>query len=582
MSYITEDQFEGYLRGLQGSPRISVDTEGTLTHPFSQTWGASTSAFGVNEYFAWYHRSGTNLPLDWLPRLAKVIENHPCLIMHNAKHDLKALRNLGINFKGKFYDTMLMAHMVNENFFSKELDFLSRHFGGEPKKRSDVMKVIIDKMGWEHVPVSLMREYGSNDAFITEALFESLYPDFCEQGFDGDLWEIEQKFSRLLLKIEDNGVLIDTELSIRELERGEKIMAEIRNELGFNPSSPVDLGKFLIDELKLPMIKPTKTTKKLPRDQQKPSFDKDAMEVYDELLARRNDKRARQILIYRGWQKTTSSNYRPYLELLGPDGRLRPNFKIHGTHTGRLSCEKPNLQQIPRESPNDWNGRLKEAFITECGRRAYEFDYSQLEFRLGAAYGKVQKLIEVFNDPTQDVFQRLAEDNGLIRQDAKTLNYTLQFGGGAQRISEVFGVSHGAAKAIINKYYSEYPGLKKIATLAHARAIANGYVQYWTGRRRHFQFEEDCRKAFNSVCQGGAFEIVKRKMIELDEAGLNNDECRMELQVHDSIRFNIEDGKEATYLPEIKKIMEDIPQFGVKFKVDCKVWAHDEKLEIAA
>jgi len=582
LSYLTRDEWEKHIRILKDATMITVDTEGTLTHPFSKTWGLSTSVNGIGDYFAFNHILGRNLPSEWLKEIAPIIENAPLLCFHNAKHDLKALRNLNINYTGPFYDTMMMAHMVNENFFSKNLDYLSRTYGGDPKRNDEVMKTIIKGLGWEYIPVDIIRPYGQNDAFITEALYHSLLSEFNLQGFNGELWNIEQDFTRLLMKMENTGVLIDQDLSHRELDRGLGIMAEIRKELGFNPSSPIELGKFLLDDLGLPMVKPTKTTKKLPPSQQKPSFDKEAMEVYDELLARRNDKRARQVLIYRGWQKTTSSNYKPYLELLGPDGRLRPNFKQHGTHTGRLSCEKPNLQQIPRESPNDWNGRLKEAFITEHGRRAYEFDYSQLEFRLGAAYGQVRNLIEIFNDPTQDIFTKLAQDNGLSRQDAKTLNYTLQFGGGAQRISEVFGVSFAAAKAIISGYYRQYPGLAKVAALAESRAKERGYVSYWTGRRRHFQFENEARKAFNSVCQGGAFEIVKRKMIEIDKAGLNNSECKMELQVHDSIRFNIEEGKEKTYLPEIKRIMEDVPNFGVDFRVDCKVWAKDEKVDLAA
>lgn len=576
-TYITRDEFDKLMNEYERAPYLTVDTEGTLTHPFSQTWGASINTGNTFEYFAFHHALGSNLPLEWLPRMQQVITNKKLLVFHNAKHDLKALRNLGIDYKGKFYDTMLMAHMVNENFFSKELDYLSKHFGGDPKNKSEAMALIIKGMGWQYVPAEMMRSYGSNDAYITEALFNSLWPEFDGQGFDGELWDWEQKFCRVLGKMEDTGVLIDQELSSRELERGLEIMDKLQKELGFNPASPIDLGNFLIKELGLPVVKQTKGGKSGIR---KPCFDKQAMAIYDELLSLRNDERAKKILIYRGWQKTTSSNYRPYLTLLGPDGRLRPNFKQHGTHTGRLSCANPNLQQIPRESSNDWNGKLKEAFITEPDRRAYEFDYSQLEFRLGAAYGRVAPLIEIFNDPTRDIFTEMSKTLGMTRQNTKTLNYTLQFGGGYNRISEVFGVSLDAAKAIIRQYYTAYKGLARVSNLAQQRASENGYVAYWTGRRRHFQFDNEHRKAFNSVCQGGAFEIVKRKMVELDEAGLNNDECKMELQVHDSIRFNIEEGKEKTYLPEIKHIMEDIQQFPVKFKVDCKIWAKDEKVEI--
>jgi DNA polymerase-1 len=240
-----------------------------------------------------------------------------------------------------------------------------------------------------------------------------------------------------------------------------------------------------------------------------------------------------------------------------------------------MSCRKPNLQQIPRESENDWNGHLKKAFITEQGFTAYEADFSQLEFRVGCAYGKVQRLKDIFADIERDIFSEMAKDLGMSRQNTKTLNYTLQFGGGANRIKEVFGVPESTARIIINNYFKQYPGLAKASQLAKLRADQRGYVRYWTGRRRHFADKEDHRKAFNSICQGGAFEIVKRRMLALDKAGLNNPECRMDLQVHDSVRFEIEDGKEGIYLPEIKNIMERVEddfKFGVKFKVDIKKW----------
>lgn len=574
MNYITEEDFEKHLLNIQRAPFVPVDTEGTLNHPFSKTWGVSTSANTVPEYFAFNHLIGNNLPISWLPRLSDVLSHHPCLIFHNAKHDLRALRNLGIDYQGKFYDTMLMAHMIDENIFSKELDYLSKLYGGDPKRKAEEMELLIKAFGWEYVPLDYIRPYGANDAYITGELYRKLLPSFQEQGFDEELWAVEQDFVRLMMKIEDNGIPIDVELSEKEYDRGLKIMAEIQGSLGFNPGSTTQLGHFLLEELNLePYYKKTKKGKH--------SFDKEAMRYYDELLQLSGDKRAQQILTYRGWQKTTSSNYKRYLEGLGPDGRLRCNYKLHGTHTGRLSCENPNLQQIPRESSNDWNGHLKRAFITEQGFTAYEADFSQLELRLGAAYGKVRRLLDVFDDSSRDIFTEMSKDLHMSRDNTKTLNYTLQFGGGARRISTVFGVSEPAAKSIIRNYFTQYEGLAKATRLAKFRVEQHGYIKYWTGRRRHFEkVDEEARKAFNSVCQGGAFEIVKRRMIALDKAGLNNPECRMDLQVHDSVRFEIENGKEDVYLPEIRKVMEEVNadfNFGVTFRVKINKWATKEE-----
>lgn len=578
--YIDEVEMKQWCKEIEEAPELAIDTEGTINHPFSETWGLSAySSWSQKpgEYFAFYHRNPPemNLPLQWLDWIRDAFSNRKGPItFHHAKHDLRALRNLGIDWQGPFKCTMLRAHMVDENLASKELDWLSKHYGGDPKRNSELQQRIIDLYGWPLIPIPIIRPYGANDAYITAELEAAIGPDFRSQGFEGDLWDMEQRLCRTLMAIEDAGVLINQDLASQELERGLAIMRDLERRLGFNPGSPKQLGHFLLEELNLPVVKRNRKTRN-------PSFDKEAMAVYDELLELRSDQRARDVLVYRGWGKTTSSNYKPYLELLYSDGRLRPNFKQHGTVTGRLSCAKPNLQQIPRASANDWNGHLKDVFITEEGRQGYEFDYSQLEFRLGAAYARETKLLDAFNDPSRDVFSEMAERQGLDRDRAKTLNYTLQFGGGAERISAVFGVSTPAARAIINKYFSDYPGLRKLTDLAQLRARDNGYVQYWTGRRRHFQFESEHRKAFNSVCQGGGFEIVKRAMVNIHEAGLNNDECKMELQVHDSLRFNIEKGKEHIYLPEIGRLMETAApdEFGVKFAVECHKWATKDKID---
>lgn len=582
MTYVTWDSFQEHLGILRTADTLSVDTEGTITHPHSETWGLSVSGNRCSEYYAFNHMFPGNLPQSWIAPLQEVIVNHPRVVMHNAKHDIRALQNLGIDIQNlnNWYCTMMMAHMNNENYASKKLDWLSRHFGGMPKRQDEVMDAIKKAFGWSWIPVEIIRPYGSDDALITEDLFYSLWPSFQEQGFDGDLWDWERRFTRFLIELENTGILIDQDLSQRELERGEKIMAELEKELGFNPGSPKQLGDFLIGTLGLPVVKWNKDKKTGERTSA--SFDKYAMEEYDRMLQLSGDKRAQMVLAYRGWQKTTSSNYRPYLTLLGPDGRLRPNYKQHGTHTGRLSCETPNLQQIPKESAKDWNGRLKRAFITERGRQAWQFDYSQLEFRLGAAYGRVTRLLDIFADPSRDVFSEMAKDLRMERQDVKTLTYTIQFGGGVRRIKDVFGVPEHRAKQIRDNFFKAYRGLQTASRAAQDSAWRNGgYIRYWTGRRRHFMdLDKEAHKAFNSAIQGGAFEITKRQMIKLMEAGLHNDECKIDLQVHDAIRADIEEGKEHIYIPEIKRIMEDVDKrFGVDFRVDVEKWGTKEKYQ---
>lgn len=568
----TKDELNSLLEKASRTEVLAVDTEGYFefdnkTLDTAETVGLSFAGPGFETYIPFNHFTGGNFPGEWLNSVVKMLNDHPCMVFHNAKHDLTALERLGISVR-KFYDTMLMAHWVDENIPNKSLDYLSRMFGGQPKNRDEVMDGIIKLLGWAYVDVPRMHSYATNDARITWDLFYKLYPEFQSQGFDGELWDIEQDFTRLLRSMEQQGICIDVPLVEQEIERGEKRMAEIRNELGCNPSSPIELSKLLLDDLGLPPIVRAKSKTG------KPSFDKAAMEIYDELLSRRGDERARLVREYRGWQITTGLNYKPYLDRLSSDGRLRCNYKMHGTETTRLSCSNPNLQQIPRTSSYSWNGKLKKAFIGSPGFRLYEGDFKQLEFRLGAAYGREQRLLEIFSDSTRDIFQEIAADVCMARQDVKTLTYTIQFGGGVNRISEVFGVSFAAAKAIRDGYYKKYPGLLKASQRAAMVCRDKGYITLWSGRRRHFPNpEEEARIAFNAAIQGGAAEIVKRTLLRLKSEGILNNECRLLLQIHDSGVFEIAEGKEETYLPEIQRVMEAVvPDFGVKFAVDVHEW----------
>lgn len=580
---LDSNKYDELLEKLQLAEYVSIDTEDAddirdsrgycmgVSLAFSLRDELSSSTYSA--YLPFRHNMGDNYGKDFIPKLKYAIEKAKCIIFHNAKHDIVALKTLGINYSGKFYDTMLMAHMINENWMSKALDWLTINLLGKPGKlREPAFVDFIEKFGWDMVPSFLMYDYSEHDAVMTLDLFAYLLPLFKEQGFDGELWEIEQKWTRLLIKIESRGIRIDQHLCKIEAERGTKRMAAIVEELGgLNPSSRLDLERLLILELGLPVMEYT------PRNE--PSFNKRAMEQYELLLRDMGDNpTARLVLEFRCYQKTVGSNYRAYLELLSPDGRLRPNFKIHGTVTGRLSCEKPNLQQIPRISNKPCNGRLKSAFIPASGYMLWELDYAQLETRLGAAYANEKELLKIFNEGNRDIFGEMSSALGMSRHDTKTLNYMILYTAGVKKVARQFGVSNDRAAAIRTNFYRTYPGFLKMTNLAASTAVRQHYVKYWTGRRRHFDRPKDeGYKAFNAVIQGGAFEIVKRRMIAVDEAF---PDLRMLLQIHDSIVIEVPIGQEDLILPQIKAIMEDVSsEFRVKFKVEIKKWGEESKWE---
>jgi len=408
-----------------------------------------------------------------------------------------------------------------------------------------------------------MLAYGAKDAELHLKLHEYVWPYLEQEELDG-LWPTEYEFIKLIAKMMIQGVRVNQDFCKEQSEIGYATMADIEEVLGFSPSKSSQLGPFLLEELKLPILKQSLKTRK-------PSFDKNVMQQYEEILAARNDKTAQLILEYRGWQKTVSSFYQPLLTKISPDGRIRPNFKIHGTKTTRLSCEDPALQCIPKMGEKRWNGRAKEAFIPDPGFVIIESDYAQLEFRLECEYTQEPELIAAFNDSTRDVFTEMAEQMGLPRYEMKQYKYATGYGAGLSRIANMFGLPLDRAEEIRSTYRSKYPGIYNSSRQASQLAEERGYVRYWTGRRRHLP-KGYGSKAFNSLMQGGAAEIVKRKMIEIDKAiEPYGDDIRMVLQVHDSIWLEMREELEPEVMPKVREIMVDLPQFSTKFAVESKL-----------
>lgn len=571
---LSDRDWRGFLAGMRTAEYVAIDTESDakdLRDKTGRVLGLS-AAFRLGKapvfraYFPIRHYDW-NYGNERIAELGEVVKNLDCIIFHNAKHDLVALDTINMSYSGKFYDTMLMAHLVNENSFSKGLDWQAKNILEIPgKDRSKDMDMFIKAFGWGMAPSWMIEEYAAHDTYLTLKLFEHYLPIFSKEITEEE-WDFRQKFVRLLIKMEGRGIRIDKNLISQELKVGNKRMDEILEELDLDEDTlgPKALQRILIDELKLPVYETTKTGNI--------SFNKKAMDQYEEVLSKQENETARLVLEYRGWQKTCSSNYEAYLKLVSDDGRVRPNYKLHGTVTGRLSCSDPNLQQIPRVSSKAWNGNLKQAFIPEDGYALYEADYAQLELRLGAAYAEEQELLEAFKDG-RDVFTEMSMRLGMSRQDTKTLVYTIQYGGGINRISTVFGVDGARANEIRENFFESYPGFRSVARRASLVARSKGYVKIWTGRRRHFDDPANQNyRAFNSVVQGGAADIVMRAMLRLEDA-VDNDNCRMLLQVHDSVVFEIKNDSEDIYLPMIKEVMEDVkdPFDYVKFAVDVHKW----------
>jgi len=550
-----------------------------------------------SHYFATDHSTGVNVSRETVEMLEYVLtQPERLLIFANVQFDIASIETIdGTRLDDTdFIDICTMAHLCNENQpRNKGVESLAQWYLGEEGKIKDDFVEKEKKSGNKNITPEQMWDYACMDAVSTWRIWFQLLDHPVWKALPENIWPDKQELIRTLLEMKRRGVKIDQRVARENVAEGEKRMKELAKELGYpaipkkptrmypNPDpdplpvlGPIALTEIFIERLGLPVLKKSAKTNK-------PSFDKTVMEQYDEMLELLDSKEAALVKEYRGWQKAVSAAYRPYLELVGADGRLRCSYKTHGTVTGRLSCSEPNLQQVPKSSDKAWNGKVKECFIAREGYTLINADFSQLELRLGTAYAGEAGLKQVFEEG-RDIFTEMSKQLGMERHDTKTLVYSMQYGAGINRIMTAFGVTKPRADQIRNNYFNSYPLFKVLADRCSASAEATGKVKLWTGRYRHFQFASESFKAMNSVIQGGAADIVERVMVRCFRE-LDNPDCQMLLQVHDSITWEVKSELVEEYIPRIKALMEDVSgtvrhdDFNVRFAVDVDFWTEREE-----
>src|SRR5215831_319695 len=539
---------------------IVVDTETTITDSLGdrELLGVSVSLpDGRIAYFAFNHRMGLpigddNLSIEWLPKLWKALENKD-LVFHNAKFDLQVMEKFGFKRRGNFSCTMIMSHIVDPYppHGLKELAE-DRLMIEDSAQMKDLLKRV-QKAGlaWHHIPPSIMAPYAANDAYLTRELYNFLMQDFWEYTTP-EYFEREMKFLMVLKEIEARGLLLDRSETAVKLNAAVERMRAIQKELGFDPAKRIALARRLFgtppDGLGLPVYAYGAPSK---------SFPLGVPTMNDAILSRYSHPVVGLVQEYRRVQKTESTYLRPWWEKSRSDGMLHPTFKPWGTITGRLSCENPNMQQVPR------NSYLKTLFYAPDGYTLTEFDFDQIEFRLAVAYSKDQSIIADLREGS-DVHSIVAKQLGISRQAAKTTNYLMLYGGGIGKLASVLRIPFNSAKEFWEAYQIKYAGLTRASASATLAAQQRGHIKYWTGRIKPFRSSKEHHKAFNAAVQGGSFEIMKRSMLALADAGVP-----MVNQVHDSVWVTTQTKAEEK---EICQLMSNwqTKVLGVPFPVSAK------------
>ncbi len=396
-----------------------------------------------------------------------------------------------------------------------------------------------------------------------------------------NVWETEEKLLiSVISSMEKHGILIDKNWLGKLTKRAEKEINILEKKIyqlsgkEFNISSPKQLSEILFEDLKISSSDLKKTaTKKISTNA-------------NELLKIRSSHPIIPLIIeYRGIKKLKNSFLDTLPTFINPKtNRIHTIWKQTGTATGRLSSEKPNLQNIPQKG--DWGTQIRKAFVSEKSFSLVSLDYSQIELRLAAHLSGDIKMIEAFNQGkdihkiTSAYINNISEEQVTpsMRQKAKILNFGIIYGMGNKAFAQEAGISLDEAKSFREKYFSNFSGLKNYLDFSLENAKKLGYAETIFGRKRFLPLlgglgriaRGQERIALNMPIQGLAADIIKIVMIKIQElikSKYIESDLKILIQVHDELILEAK----SEIIKEMSLLFKNIMENAVKLKVPLKV-----------
>lgn len=408
--------------------------------------------------------------------------------------------------------------------------------------------------------------------------------DACTEGLAEDeklleLFTLETNLLGVVIQMEQEGITMDIDLlktyEDKLLSAQQELVSTIYKDVGheFNIGSPKQVGEVLFGEKRLQGVKKTKTG----------SFSTNES-VLKKLV--RVDPTVGKILQYREIDKLLSTYIRTLPQFKDPDSKVHSIFDQFGAVSGRFSSKNPNMQNIPINE--DINVNVRNAFIAAEGNTLVSFDYSQQELRILAAIANEKEMVDSFNKDEDihritaaELFDKsIKEVTDHERRVGKTVNFSVVYGVSAYGLSDQLEISNEEARLFIQKYYNKYQAVKLYFEDQRAIARKQGYVETLFGRKRssatinsgnRFIREAAERELLNFRIQGSAADIMKLAMLQISE-NISKYNAQLLLQIHDEFVFEINKNEAVdSFITDIKSIMENVHNIGVKYKVNASV-----------
>ena len=517
------------------------------------------------------------VPVPQLEHLKAVLADPDIAISaYDSKKLFGELFELGYRMDGLRFDPMLAGYIIDPAARSDTLEDLAARYLGV-----DLSNEVAESgtgQGTLDFGIGPDLEMAGSRAVATGQLRHVMGAKLEERGQTGLFRKMELPLVPVLARMEMAGIRIDRGYleGMGERLRGElaRLESEIHDLAGstFNINSTLQLRGVLFGTLGLPVLKKTP---------------KGAPSTDASVLAKLESSHpiVAKLLRYREIEKLRSTYIDGYLPLVRQDGRIHAHFNQTGAATGRLSSDRPNLQNIPVRSET---GRtLRQAFVASPGFDFIVADYSQIELRILAHLSKDPGLLDAFA-AGEDIHTATAarvfgfptdEVNPDLRRRAKAINFGLLYGMEAFGLADRLKISREEAREHMDTYFSQFPAVREYLRSVVREARKDGYTTTLFGRRRYLpELSSDNyrirqmgeRMALNAPVQGSAADVIKMAMIELDRL-LPEGSARMLLQIHDELVLEATHAVVEDTTRLVKTVMEGVAQLDVPLTVEVAI-----------
>jgi len=598
LDYITvrdADDLKAMLDELRAAETFSFDTETTGLKALEVSLvGASFSAKSGRAFYVPFNASPEVLPagpealLDALRPLLEDRDLKP--VAQNWKYDALVLGAQGIDLAPPHFDTMVASFTVAGSTRRHNLDSLAlSYFGLQKIPTSAIIGKGKNQVTMAEVMVDQVAEYACEDADVTFRLYAELAAEIEESGNRALFYDLEMPLVSVLVAMERRGIRLDVpkvEAMSRGLEEEIEVLLDQIRELAqtpdLNPGSTKALGRVLFEEL---CIQDKAGVKRVRKTKTGYATDHDTLtQSYGDV------KIVKSLLSWRELSKLKNTYVDALPRSVNPStGRIHCSFSQIAAATGRLASSDPNLQNIPVRTER--GRKLRECFIPREPDEHGPWillaaDYSQVELRIMAHLAQDPEMIAAF-ERGDDIHAATAshifgvdasEVDRAMRSQAKAINFGLLYGMGPQRLARETGLTLNEAKGFIERYFAAFPLVRNWLDKTLEDAQGAGYVTTLSGRKRPLPDLQSKNRmaqvnaenaAVNTPVQGSAADIIKRAMIDLEEALAASDlQSQVLLQVHDELVLELPERELTATKALVKQAMEGAADLSVPLVVE--------------